>query len=252
MEKFLKELHKIIDARKYALDNKAVNWDYPRFFITRPIPLPNNLPKELYPTGFRSNRRKFNKIIDKVKEEGKYNIINLAGFTSQNKDKLLRQDGSVSEKGYEQFWIELSDSIQKDDEKARTITNKLKAKQLSQAMEVDLLLSDDSDSESHTSGILPLPEVNNKKEKQRQSPVRRSLTRKFDKVKRSSLKSRSPSHTQASKSNAGDRKSHHKPARPPHQFPGFYRPRRRYQGFNPFYPQLMHHGFTQAPRFFNY
>lgn len=148
LRKFFKELHKILDLRKYALDDNAVNWDYPRLLVTQPLPLPCNLPTEHYPKGFRSNRRKFNKLLDKAIEHGKYSIVNLASFTSQNKDSLFDEEGNISEKGYEQFWIKISNAVQNNDTQMRIIANKIKPKKLAQDMENELLLSDESDTEN--------------------------------------------------------------------------------------------------------
>lgn len=153
----MKEFNKIIDARKYALDDKAVNWDYPRLFIKRPLPLPSNLPSHNYPAGFRSNRRKYNKLLDKAKEYGKFSIMNLGSFNSQNKNQLFNKNGSISDKGFEQFWIEISDTIKKDDDQTRIMANKLKAKQLAKSMEAELLLSSESDNEVNKPEIKDKP-----------------------------------------------------------------------------------------------
>lgn len=261
IKKFWKEFNKIIDARKYALDTKAVNWDYPRVFLTRPLPLPSNLSTQDYPTGFRSNRRKYNRILDKVSSStnGKLHIMNLASFTSQNKNKLFNLDGSVSEKGYEQFWIEISDAIQKDDDQVRIMMNKLRAKQLAKTMEAELLTSDQSDAEERdTSDELKqdkgnkVPSVVTKITSK--SPVRRSLAAAFNQTDTKAAKksqSASPSQTKRRRRNQdnqdSDRNQNCHRKLPPKNFPGFFKPRRRYHDFNPYFHPYPPPGFHQRP-----
>lgn len=256
MKKFLKELNKILDNRKYALDDKAVNWDYPRLFITRPLPLPSNLPTDYYPIGFRSNRRKFNKILDNLVEDGKFTLLNLGSFTAQNKDKLFTETGIISEKGFEQFWIDLNDAIQKDDAKFRVMMNKIKAKQLAQNMTSELMKLDESDNDE-SSISKPSPKVKTslptkKKNQNKKSPVRRSLKHSFDAIditrERMKSKSQSPSQTgSGGDTRRVDRRDYHKPT-----FKGFFKPHRRYHHFNPFYqPQhFQPHGYPH--RYFHY
>lgn len=253
LKKFFKEFNKILDARKYALDEKAVNWDYPRLFVTRPLPLPSNLPVEDYPTGFRSNRRKFNKLLDKAQSDGKFTVMNLGSFSSQNKNKLFNPDGTISEKGYHQIWIELSDTIQRDDAQVRTMMNKLKAKQMAKNMEAELLDSDGSDNE----GAVPIPQSiekqqNKKSKSSTKSPVRRSLLRSFVQLPSpkpsANIKSASPSHSPKHQhSERRDRVYHHK--QPQKRFAGFYKPRRRYHRYFHQYPQP---DFYPQPRYYPY
>lgn len=262
LNKFFKEMHKIIDARKYALDDNAVNWDQPRILVTRPLPLPSNLLAENYPTGFRSNRRKFNKLLDNVKIDGKFTVINLNAFTSQNKEKLFNMDGSISEKGYDQIWVELSDCVQKEDEKQRIISNKVKAKQIAQELSVELMRSDDSDQDCMDS---PTGKVASRakqapqtKTRSKGSPVRRSLGPQFDVIQRQSGHERSPmpSHTTASSKRANSaspaNQRKHRKLHKQQQSQDFYRRRPRYyQGYPPFFqPQYHQHGF--GPRYFQY
>lgn len=61
IRKFIKEIQKIAEQRNFSLPIKAVNWNYPRLFITKALPLPNNM--ESYPKGFKANRRKYNKLL---------------------------------------------------------------------------------------------------------------------------------------------------------------------------------------------
>lgn len=262
LKKFLKEFHKIIDARKYALDASAVNWDQPRLFITRPLPLPANLSSADYPTGFRSNRRKFNRLLDKARDSGRFTIMNLASFTSQNKNQFFKSDGSISEKGYEQFWIELSDAVQKDDEQVRMLLNKLKAKKLAKTMEAEhLLADDDSENEdivatiSGTKGKDKPRKIEIKKKAQARSPVRRSLASAFNQAASGSGEhgrgqSSSPSQTSRPRSrfeHAASPNVHHKPPHK-HHHPGFYKPRRRFQEYNPYFHHYPPPGFPPGPR----
>lgn len=244
IKKFFKEFQKILDERKYALDDKAVNWDYPRLMVTRPLPLPSNLPSEHYPKGFRSNRRKFNKILDQdLKENRKYSIINLAGFTSQNKEKFFNINGQISEKGYDHFWREINDAVHSDDDKTRVLANKLKAKKLAQELSDELMLSEDSDTELTASTV---------KHPVKQNPApaaRKSLRQKFD---ASEEQCDSPSQARNNDDRRVNRTNlikHHKPAQ--RQFHGFFQPRRRYNGFNPYFHDYHPHGYPR-PRFFKY
>lgn len=248
LRKFFKELHKIIDARKYALDDKAVNWDYPRLLVTRPLPLPSNLPSENYPTGFRSNRRKFNKILDKARETGKFTMVNLDGFTSQNKDKFFNHDGSISEKGYEQVWIEISDCVQKQDEKQRKIANKIKAKQIAQEMAVELMKSDESDIEC-SSSPLGKKTKSDKKSSTKRSPARRSLASNFEAMGHSDDHSPPPPHrVNINSSPANHRKRQHFYPQGPKGYHN--RQRRQFHNYPPFYHQYHEPGY--GPRYFPY
>lgn len=262
LKKFFKEFHKIIDARKYALDHNAVNWDHPRIFITRPLPLPNNLPQPDYPPGFRSNRRKYNRILDKAQDTGKFSIMNLAAFTSQNKKGLFNTNGSISEKGYDQFWIELNDAIQKDDEQLRVLFNKLKAKQMAKAMEAELLTVDESDDDdliSDTEDKSSRQQNVQENKPKVKSPARRSLLKTFDKLKPretvNKQQSHSPSQSQPVRSAHRDHNRnpdvHHKPQK---RFPGFFKPHRRYQDYNQYFhhypPPGYHHG--PPPRYYHF
>lgn len=128
--RFFKELRRIIEDRNLSLPPRAVNWDYPRLFVTRALPLPNNMTTT-YPRGFKPNRRKYNKIIHRGEVQYNYRSINCAEFTSENENKLFAQDGSITHKGYRQLWIAVSDAIHKADNQDRINLNKAKAKQLS-------------------------------------------------------------------------------------------------------------------------
>lgn len=259
LKKFFKEFNKILDARKYALDDKAVNWDYPRVFVTRPLPLPSNLPAAKYPSGFRSNRRKFNKLLDKAKSDGKFTVMNLGSFTSQNKNQLFDPDGIISEKGYRHLWTEISDAVQKDDDQVRMMINKLKAKQLAKSMEEELMTVDSSDDEEKTTPQ-KRDDSSQKKKNYRQkslikSPVRQSLTHTFAGIKKQSdrrVDAVTPSQTtkvRDVKLDSPDNRNHHKP---PRRFNGFYKPRRRYQGFHPYFNQYPHPDFRPGPGYYHF
>lgn len=256
LQKFFKEFNKILDMRKYSLDEKAVNWDYPRLIVTRPLPLPSNLPAENYPTGFRSNRRKFNRILDKQKEDAKISIANFGSFTSQNKDKLFKDDGSISEKGYDQIWIDLSDTIHKDDEKWRILTNKFKAKQIAKELTAELMASDDSDLECtgvtvNTSANSKTREVTKKKSKKKSnaSPARRSLSSTFDSIHEKTMKPSQSETKQDDNGNPTSQRKQHKHHK--HQFQGYQRrPHARFPGFPRFFHPNHYGGY--GPSYFHY
>lgn len=127
--RFLKEIRRIIEARNLSLPPKAVNWDYPRIFLTRALPLPNNMTKP-YPKGFKPNRRRYNKLILRGEVQHNYRSINLPDFTCGNENKFFSKDGSITQKGYQYLWIAISDAIHKADNQDRITLNKIRAKQL--------------------------------------------------------------------------------------------------------------------------
>lgn len=126
--KFIKEIRKIVELRNWSLPIKAVNWEYPRIFITKPLPMPNKL--EHYPKGFRPNRRRFNKLLLRGEATNRYKSINLAQFMCENENKLFDKKGRATEVGYKEFWIAVSDAVHKSDNNNRITNNKLKAKTL--------------------------------------------------------------------------------------------------------------------------
>lgn len=107
-----------------------MNWEYPRLFITKALPLPNNMTKP-YPKGFKSNRRRYNRLLQRGEQDNNYKTINLSEFTSENTNKFFTADGTITQQGYKNLWITISDAIHKVDNTERIILNKLRAKQLS-------------------------------------------------------------------------------------------------------------------------
>lgn len=158
LHRFFKEIRRIIEDRNLSLPPRAVNWDYPRIFITKALPLPNNMTKP-YPKGFKPNRRKYNRIILRNEDELNYRSINLAEFTSENSNKLFAPDGSITKAGFTMLWTSISDAIHKADNQDRILINKIRAKKLSAQMstqhdEVDaktIYSSDPDDRESNAS-----------------------------------------------------------------------------------------------------
>lgn len=133
--RFIKEFNRIIEARNLSLPPKAANWDFPRLFITRALPLPNNMTRP-YPKGFKANRRRFNRLIQRGEEQHKYRSINLSEFTCDNSNKFFAPDGTITHTGYQALWIGVSDAIHKADNQDRIILNKAKAKQLAMQIAV--------------------------------------------------------------------------------------------------------------------
>lgn len=129
LNRFLKEIRRIVEARNESLPARAVNWDYPRIFITRPLPMPNDMARP-YPKGFKANRRKYNKILLRCAELLNYTLINFTEFTKENDNGFFTQNGDITPKGYRNVWTTISDSIHRADNNDRIIMNKLRAKQL--------------------------------------------------------------------------------------------------------------------------
>lgn len=129
LARFFREIRRIIEDRNLSLPPRAVNWDYPRLFITRAMPLPNGMTKP-YPKGFKQNRRKYNRLVQRGEVHHNYRSINLAEFTSENNNKLFAPDGTLTKMGHKQLWISISDAIHKADNQDRINMNKVKAKQL--------------------------------------------------------------------------------------------------------------------------
>lgn len=153
LKKFMKEMIKIAELRKLALHTKAVDWESPRFFITRPLPLPNNMPSEFYPKGFRANRRRFCKLLDRVATKCGFEQINLPEFQSNNDKQFFDKAGEISEKGFTMFWISISDAVHKVDDRHQIQFNKRKAKRLAQAIAASA-----SKIDGNESGIEKLPD----------------------------------------------------------------------------------------------
>lgn len=148
LQRFIKEIRRIIEDRNLSLPPRAANWDYPRIFINRALPLPNNMTTP-YPKGFKSNRRKYNKILERGASEHNYETINLPDFTSDNDNELFSRNGSITNKGYIQLWMAISDTVHKSDNRHRINMNKVMAKQLSAQI---------------TSGVLPSNQPTDKEE----------------------------------------------------------------------------------------
>lgn len=130
IKKFVREIRRIVEDRNLSLPPRAVNWDYPRIFFTKPLPLPNNMIKP-YPKGFKANRRKYNKILQREEIDNNYKSINLPEFTCENENKLFTLDGLITPKGYRVLWTTISDAIHKADNQHRINMNKVTAKHLS-------------------------------------------------------------------------------------------------------------------------
>lgn len=127
--KFIKEIQKIVEARNWSLPPKAVNWDYPRIFITKVLPLPNGMECP-YPKGFKTNCRKFNKLLLRGEVPNKYFTINMAAFTCENDNNLFNKKGGLTDKGFREFWVAIRDAIHKSDNARRIKENKMKAKMI--------------------------------------------------------------------------------------------------------------------------
>lgn len=129
IKRFIKEIRRIAEARNLSLPARAVNWDYPRIFITKALPLPNNMSKT-YPKGFKPNRRRYNRLLQRGEHYSNYRAINLSDFTCENSNNFFNEDGSITPDGYKNFWITISDAVHKADNANRITLNKLRAKQL--------------------------------------------------------------------------------------------------------------------------
>lgn len=130
LSRFLKEIRRIAEDRNNSLPPRAVNWGYPRVFITKALPLPNNMAKP-YPKNFKANRHNFNKLLQRGQALDNYTVINLPEFTSENENQLFTKEGGITKKGYRSLWIAVSDAIHRADNLDRINRNKAKAKQLS-------------------------------------------------------------------------------------------------------------------------
>lgn len=170
IKKFVKELKKITEIRNFALPEKAANWDNPRIFITKPLPLPNNMSTR-YPPNFKSNRRRFTRLLQKGSGKDGYIAVNLDEFTCENKNNFFRRDGSISEDGFHYIWLALSEAVQLSDESHEKLIRKMKAKQLAA---LPATPEQPKQSEISMDGVSPL------KTFEKRSPVRRSLNADFN------------------------------------------------------------------------
>lgn len=235
--KFVKEIKKIAEIRNFALPEKAANWD-PRIFITRPLPLPNNM--QSYPPKFKANRRRFIKLITKSEKREGFTSINFDEFSCENKNKYFHPDGNISQEGYDYMWRAISDSIQASDKEIEKLLRKIKAKQL--ASNEDKQKST-PERQVSIDGIWDLETQPKAHDHSSSPPVRRSLQSDFNKIKRResdtgktapSGRSRSPSHTISQTSKPP---YHHKPRRGRGRGYG-YAPPAPFFPFNPFYPGI--------------
>lgn len=142
LHKFIKEIRKISEIRNFALPEKAANWDNPRLFITRPLPMPNGFAK--YPPHFKSNRRKLLKLLHKSSKREGFTAVNFDEFSCDNKNGYFNSDGTIAEEGYNYIWMSISNKIQEADREKEKLCRKLKAKQLAGNNNVDNKRSSDS------------------------------------------------------------------------------------------------------------
>lgn len=175
--RFIKEIRRTVEARNLSLPPRVVNWDYPRIFITKPLPLPNNMTKP-YPKGFKPNRRKYSRLLQRGENLHNYRTINMPEFSCENSNKLFAQDGSITAKGYKSLWTAISDAVHKADNQDRITLNKVKAKQLAAQITVSQdelkdLHRDDDD----ISDIEPLEHIQSEPEVKK---AKRALVKDFD------------------------------------------------------------------------
>lgn len=226
--KFIKEIRRIIEARNLSLPPRAVNWDYPRIFITRALPLPNNMTKP-YPKGFKGNRKTYNQLIQKGELVHNYRSIHFAEFTSDNANHFFAPDGTITRLGHLNIWATVSDAINKADNQDRIRQNKAKAKQL--AMQVSItqselqqidhdVLDDTTDSdvellddnkqqfEHHDEARVP--------DNYRKRPIKRALLTEFNKLDSKIYSGDLPTNTHSNKSSTqGNHPRHHNIGYPP-------------------------------------
>lgn len=182
--RFFKEIRRIVEARNLSLPPRAVNWDYPRLFITRALPLPNNMTKP-YPKGFKANRRRYNRILTRGETNLNYRSINLADFTCENQNNLFAPDGSLTQDGFRSLWRSISDAVHKADNQDRILLNKARAKQLAaqipvtsseaKAITTSQNVSDISDIESLDGEVMESTQITYKSK-----PTKRSLVTDFN------------------------------------------------------------------------
>lgn len=133
LHRFLREIRRIVEARNLSLPPRAVNWDYPRIFLSLALPLPNNMTKP-YPKGFKANRKAYNQLLQEEEDQLNYHSISMASFSSENENNLFSEDGVITQKGYRAMWTMISDTIHKSDNQIRIEINKARAKHLAAQM----------------------------------------------------------------------------------------------------------------------
>lgn len=208
--RFLKEIRRIVEDRNLSLPPRAVNWDYPRIFITRALPMPNNMLKP-YPKGFKTNRKLYNKLLQRGGGLHNYTTISLAEFSSDNLNNFFAQDGSITQAGYKYLWTAISDAIHKADNQDRINMNKAKAKQL--AAQISLTNSDlkpTNHVDDQDADELSDSEQIGKVDHQTRKPVKRSLTDEFD----SSIQKRITSTAESPGSHISEYFTRHGPTQP--------------------------------------
>lgn len=187
VNRFFKEIRRIVEARNLSLPPRAVNWDYPRLFITRALPLPNNMSKP-YPKGFKANRRRYNRVLTRSECDLNYRSINLAEFTCDNLNGLFSHDGSLTQAGYKSFWMSISDAVHKADNSDHILMNKIRAKQI--ASQISLTSSDvqNAATNRNTSDISDVETMDNTstqgpspQNKQNEKSAKRKLLKEFNK-----------------------------------------------------------------------
>lgn len=179
--RFIKEIKRIAEARNLSLPPRAVNWDYPRIFITRALPLPNNMDRP-YPRGFKANRRRYNRTLLRGESELGYRSINLPEFICDNSNHLFMTNGSLTAKGFRSFWTSISDAVHKADNQDRIMLNKVRAKQLAAQIAVtsqelkELNNSQQINTFSDLSDVEPM-----ENQKPDSKPTKRALINDFNK-----------------------------------------------------------------------
>lgn len=177
--RFLKEIRRIVESRNLSLPPRAVNWDYPRIFLTRALPLPNNMSTP-YPKGFKANRRKFNRLLLKFEEDLNYKSINMPDFACENENQFFTENGGITQKGYRNIWSTISDAIHKSDNQTRINLNKAKAKQLSAQITVTKSeMRDINDPFKDESDISDIEYIDDHQEPKIKS-TKRALLQEFD------------------------------------------------------------------------
>lgn len=203
INRFIREIRRIVEARNNSLPPRAVNWEYPRIFVTKALPMPNNM--QSYPKGFKANRRRYNKLLLRGEEQNDYQSINLPEFTSENENGLFTFDGRITQKGYRSLWVTISDAIHKSDNQTRINMNKAKAKQLSTQInltsaELKGAIDDDLSDVEYLGKDDGLHQDNNQRSHQHHhKPIKRALIDEFDstepKLAKASCEQSSPSST---------------------------------------------------------
>lgn len=204
LHKLFKEIKKITEIRNFALPEKASKWNCPRIFVSKPLPLPNNMSGR-YPPNFKANRRKFIKLLQKSSAKNGFTLVNFDEFSCENTNNLFHNNGSISEEGYHYIWKALSNAIESSDKAHEVAARKVKAKQLAAA---PLTSPQTSSDKNQLSGIWPLEHQDQQKETVSQNIVfndcpspQRSLLIDFNKSKGPAATAPNPdtSHDQSAK-----------------------------------------------------